>query len=139
MSSSPISFAGKCLTILIGAGLSWATLTNPEFDRAVGLLFGTKHSSTSSHSNVAEFQPDDFVDLEIGPATVDTATHEPPGKTPPIGGNLVRREHHDIGQHLATEPAGSTEGLQSPPQDHGPQAISISSSGPTSNLSLIHI
>jgi hypothetical protein len=36
------SFLGKCVTVLIGAGLSWATLTNPDIDRAVQRLIGNQ-------------------------------------------------------------------------------------------------
>jgi hypothetical protein len=38
--NSPSSFLGKCLTVLIGAALSWATLTNPEFELVAARFLG---------------------------------------------------------------------------------------------------
>ena len=53
--NSPISFGGKCVTVLVGAALSWATITVPEFDQAVGKLFrmDTASSSLSTSSSLS--------------------------------------------------------------------------------------
>lgn len=49
---SPINFLGKCLTVLVGAALSWATVTNPDVDRIAANLCGCDDTA-----NVAEVGP----------------------------------------------------------------------------------
>ena len=58
--SSSISFGGKCVTVLIGIGLSWLTVSNPDIDQAVGQLFGKTQPMLES----ATISMEEKLDLE---------------------------------------------------------------------------
>jgi|GEM_PF-4916848 len=89
--SSPISFGGKCLTVLIGAALSWMTIANPNVDQAVGHMLGMRrddlngvadsstYSSSTSNSLTQTAQTKalpDFGSL-VGSTTTADSTNAP--------------------------------------------------------------
>ena len=61
--SSSISFGGKCATVLIGAGLSWFTVTHPDIDQAIGKLFGSD-APTLSTTDVPSLTLEGTADLD---------------------------------------------------------------------------
>lgn len=64
--NSPINFFRKCLTVFVGAALSWATVTNPEVDRIASHLCGSHGDSNDVRSLAA--MPNELVsaiDVEV--------------------------------------------------------------------------
>ena len=93
--SSPISFSGKCLTVLIGAGLSWMTITNPEVDQAVGRVLGMQRDtldgttefdfvSTNSHTSSSLTNTSQAQDLPDVGSLVTEITASPSSSSPSL-------------------------------------------------------
>ena len=83
--NSPTSFFGKCVTVLIGMALSWATMTNPQIEQLARQFLGQTQSTSSAMLDEEQFiEP--FVEPSFGPidkplsipSTEDIPTHEVP-------------------------------------------------------------
>ena len=69
------SFIGKCFTVLLGIGLSWATVTNPQFNEMAAAICGGESAATVALPSAdqawddanlanAEFETDEDVGFE---------------------------------------------------------------------------
>ena len=79
------SFFGKIVTLLIGCGLSWLTLTNQEADLAAQRIFGPSEKETTellsfSHNSVG--QPSNQRTIEQSSIASVEATSTPQEKPP---------------------------------------------------------
>lgn len=94
------SFLGKCLTVLIGLCLSWATVTNPDVDSAAATLLG---GTESAELQTAHFELQLIQDQQES----FSAPIEPSGsETYTVGSNTAS------GFSLATTPDGDDALIQ---------------------------
>lgn len=96
--SSSISFGGKCATVLVGAGLSWLTVSNPEIDRSIGKLFGTTDATlASADANMPSITIGGEADLDAPlfdvVAETDSVTPNAPGQGAPAETATPKRQN----------------------------------------------
>lgn len=65
--NSSTSFFGKCVTVLIGMALSWATMTNPQIEQLARQFLGQ-----NSSPNAAMLGEERFIEPSFGPVDVPT-------------------------------------------------------------------
>jgi len=108
------SFFGKCVTVLIGMALSWATMTNPQIERLARQFFGQGQASSSVVLSEEPFIEPSFdpVDNPVTPPSVQvsppTAEERPARLSPaPSLKNFAIQPPPSIQTSLVSRPAGS--------------------------------